>query len=146
MSVKRGSALFWVSLGWYGCGAKLKLVIWELCGSSRRADGSPDMVVKEWERLVLKENRLWPVRGQWFWDSLLVSLLWASLFSQEVTGQRRRGVVVSKEALVRCLSGWCVRCGAVRCGVLCIVRLRHTAAGCYVERDKTGDRRREHTG
>lgn len=75
VSEKRGSALFWVSLGWYGCGAKLKLVIWELCGSSRRADGSPDMVVKGWERLVLKENRLWPVQGQWFWDSLLVSSL-----------------------------------------------------------------------
>lgn len=53
-----GSALFWVSLGWYGCGAKLKLVIWELCGSSRRADGSPDMLVTEWGRLVLKETRL----------------------------------------------------------------------------------------
>lgn len=119
MSVKRGGALFWVSLGWYGCGAKLKLVIWELCGSSRRADGSPDMV-KEWERLVLKENRLWPVQGQWFWGSLLESLLWVSLSSQEVTGQRRRGVVVSKEALVRCLSGWGV-CDAVRCGAVCCV-------------------------
>lgn len=76
MSRTRESALFWVSLGWYGCGAKLKLVIWELCGSSRRADGSPDMMVTELERLVLEEIRVWPVRGQCFGDLLLVSLLW----------------------------------------------------------------------
>lgn len=75
VSKERGSALFWVSLGWYGCGAKLKLVIWELCGSSRRADGSPDMVVTERARLVLRENRSWPVQCQCFGDSLLVSLL-----------------------------------------------------------------------
>lgn len=76
VSKERGSALFWVSLGWYGCGAKLKLVIWELCGSSRRADGSPDMVVTEGARLDLKENRSRPVQGQCFEDLLLVSLLW----------------------------------------------------------------------
>lgn len=80
MSKERGSALFWVSLGWYGCGAKLKLVIWELCGSSRRADGSPDMVLTEWERLVLEENRLCPGQGQCFDDLLLVSSLWFCRF------------------------------------------------------------------
>lgn len=76
VSKERRSALFWVSLGWYGCGAKLKLVIWELCGSSRRADGSPDMVVTERARLVLEESRSWPVQGQCFGDLLLLSLLW----------------------------------------------------------------------
>lgn len=45
--LKRAGALFWVSLGccWYVCGAKVKLDIWELCGSSRRTEGSLDMVV-----------------------------------------------------------------------------------------------------
>lgn len=39
-------ALFWVSLGWWYCwGAKLKLDICELCGSSRRTVGSFDMVM-----------------------------------------------------------------------------------------------------
>lgn len=136
-----GSALFWVSLGWYGWGAKLKLVIWELCGSSRRADGSPDMVVTEWGRLVLKENRLWPEEGQWSGDLLLISLLRSFGVLKKMTGQGRKGVMVSKEALARCLKMGGV-CGAVRCGtVRCVVVTgRHTAAGCYVLRDKTGDR------
>lgn len=99
------------------------------------------MVVTEGARLDLKENRSRPAQGQCFEELLLVSLLWFFGFPREMTGQRRRGGMVSKEALVRCLSGWCVRGGAVRCGtVSCIVTIRHTAAGRYVERDKTGDR------
>lgn len=47
-------ALFWVSLGcWYCCGAKLKLVIWELCGSSRRAVESPDIMADRCARVVV---------------------------------------------------------------------------------------------
>lgn len=118
VSKERGSALFWVSLGWYGCGAKLKLVIWELCGSSRRADGSPDMVVTERARLVLKENRSWPVTRPMFWGLAASIVPMVFGFSREMTDQRRRGGMVSKEALVRCLSGWGVRGGAVRYGVL----------------------------
>lgn len=34
------------------------------------------MVVKERERLVLEENRLWPVQGQSFGNLLLIQLLW----------------------------------------------------------------------
>lgn len=33
-------------------------------------------MVREWERLVLKEKRLWPVQGQSSGNLLLVLLLW----------------------------------------------------------------------
>lgn len=75
------------------------------------------MVVTERARLVLKENRSWPVTRPMFWG------LAASIgpivfgFPREMTDQGRGGMV-SKEALVRCLSGWGVRGGAVRYGVL----------------------------